>query len=90
LAIWNATIGTSGLDRIANLQKLGMEDPLPALLSRSRQPRHHNHARHHESLNRLTPADVYFGRAETILSNAKGSNAKTIANRRLQRQLCAA
>ena len=28
---------------------------------------HYNHARHHESLANLTPADVYFGRAETIL-----------------------
>ena len=27
----------------------------------------YNHARHHESLANHTPADVYFGRAETIL-----------------------
>ena len=28
---------------------------------------HYNHERYHESLQNLTPADVYSGRAETIL-----------------------
>jgi putative transposase len=28
---------------------------------------HYNHRRYHESLQNLTPADVYSGRAETIL-----------------------
>jgi hypothetical protein len=32
--------------------------------------------RQRRRLNSLTPADVYFGRAETFLSNAKGSNAR--------------
>jgi hypothetical protein len=36
---------------------------------------HHNHRRYHESLQNLTPADVYFGRGQTILSQQKGSNA---------------
>ena len=44
---------------------------------------HYNHQRYHESLGNLTPADVYFGRAETILSQRKEIKAKTIEMRRL-------
>jgi hypothetical protein len=50
----------------------------------------YNHARHHESLANLTPADVYFGRAETILLDRERIKRQTIANRRLQHQLHAA
>jgi putative transposase len=50
----------------------------------------YNHARHHESLANLTPADVYFGRAETILLERERIKRQTIANRRLQHQLHAA
>jgi hypothetical protein len=28
---------------------------------------HYNHQRYNESLNNVTPADAYFGRAETII-----------------------
>jgi transposase InsO family protein/transposase-like protein len=51
---------------------------------------HYNHARYHESLDNLTPADVYFGRAETILLERERIKRQTIANRRLQHQLRAA
>ena len=51
---------------------------------------HYNHVRYHESLNNLTPADVYFGRAETILAERERIKRTTIANRRLQHQLQAA
>src|SRR4029450_1173323 len=51
---------------------------------------HYNHVRYHESLDNLTPADVYFGRAETILTERERIKRATIANRRLQHQLQAA
>ena len=51
---------------------------------------HYNHVRYHESLDNLTPADVYFGRAETILTERQRIKRVTIANRRLQHQLQAA
>jgi hypothetical protein len=51
---------------------------------------HYNHARHHESLANLTPADVYFGQAETILLERERIKPKTIANRRLQNRRRAA
>jgi putative transposase len=51
---------------------------------------HYNHARYHESLDHLTQAEVYFGRAETILLARERIKRQTIANRRLQHQLHAA
>jgi putative transposase len=51
---------------------------------------HYNHQRYHESINNLTPADVYFGRAEAILTERERIKRTTIANRRLQHQLHAA
>ena len=51
---------------------------------------HYNHARYHESLANVTPADVYLGRAEEILAERQRIKRATIANRRLQHQLQAA
>jgi RNA-directed DNA polymerase len=51
---------------------------------------HYNHARYDKSLGNLTPAGVYFGRAETILVERERIKRQTIANRRLQYQLQAA
>jgi putative transposase len=45
---------------------------------------HYNHRRYHESLNNLTPADVYFGRGQAILHRRETIKQKTIALRRLQ------
>ena len=51
---------------------------------------HYNHQRYHESLDNLTPADVYFGRGETILREREGIKRQTIQSRRLQHQMQAA
>ena len=44
---------------------------------------HYNHHRYHESLNNLTPADVYFGRAQTVLLDRQRIKQQTIRQRRL-------
>ncbi len=41
----------------------------------------YNHRRYHESLNNLTPADVYFGRGQTILLERKRIKRRTIQHR---------
>jgi transposase InsO family protein len=51
---------------------------------------YYNHQRYHESLDNLTPADVYFGRGQTILLQRERIKRKTIENRRLQHQKRAA
>ena len=50
----------------------------------------YNNKRLHESLNNLTPADVYFGRGQGILEERERIKKNTIQNRRLQHQLKAA
>src|SRR3954451_1055896 len=51
---------------------------------------HYNHRRYHESLSNLTPADVYFGRGQTILLDRERIKRNTIQKRRLQHQKKAA
>ncbi len=51
---------------------------------------HYNHQRYHESLGNLTPGDVYFGRAQTILLQRERIKRKTIETRRLQYRKSAA
>ncbi len=41
---------------------------------------HYNHCRYHESLSNLTPADVYFGRVQTILIKRERIKRQTIEN----------
>jgi Integrase core domain len=50
---------------------------------------HYNHKRYHESLQNLTSADVYFGRAQTILLQRERIR-DAIRQRRLQHQSKAA
>ena len=51
---------------------------------------HYNHDRYHESPKNLTPADVYFGRGQTILNRRERIKRDTIKQRRLQHQSKAA
>ena len=51
---------------------------------------HYNHQRYHESLNNLTPADVYFGRGRIILLKRKRIKRQTMQYRRLQHRKNAA
>jgi hypothetical protein len=44
---------------------------------------HYNHHRYDESLNNLTSADVYFGRAQTVLLDRQRIKQQTIRQRRL-------
>ena len=50
----------------------------------------YNHCRYHESIDNLTPADVYFGRGQTILLQRERIKHQTITQRRLQHQQQAA
>jgi transposase-like protein len=51
---------------------------------------HYNHQRYHESLNNVTPSDVYFGRAQAILNKRERIKRKTLETRRLQHRKFAA
>ena len=44
---------------------------------------HYNNHRYHESLGNLTPADVYFGRSDDILTERKTIKERTLKLRRL-------
>lgn len=51
---------------------------------------YYNNQRYHESLNNVTPADVYFGRDKAILRERAKIKKRTIQQRRLQHQKQAA
>ena len=51
---------------------------------------HYNHLRYHEAIANLTPADVYFGRGQTILLERERIKRQTIHSRRLNHRNIAA
>lgn len=51
---------------------------------------YYNHQRYHESLNNVTPADAYFGRAPAIIKQRERIKRQTIEHRRLQHRKLAA
>ena len=51
---------------------------------------HYNHQRYHESLNNVTPSDVYFGRDKAILQQRERIKRKTLETRRLHHNTRAA
>ena len=51
---------------------------------------HYNHRRYHESLDNVTPADAYFGRAAAIIKQRERIKRQTIQHRRLQHRKIAA
>ena len=61
-----------------------LEEQIAAFVER------YNHRRYHESLDNLNPADVYFGRGQTILLQRERIKRKTIELRRLQHRKAAA
>ena len=51
---------------------------------------HYNNTRYHESLQNLTPADVYYGQGSKILKMRKEIKKQTLQKRRMQPQSDAA
>ncbi|WP_346034103.1 IS3 family transposase [Erythrobacter westpacificensis] len=51
---------------------------------------HYNHQRYHESLDNVTPADAYFGRAAAIIQRRERIKRKTLKHRRLLHRKLAA
>jgi len=43
---------------------------------------YYNYERYHESLNNLTPADVYYARGQSILNKREKIKQRTLAMRR--------
>jgi hypothetical protein len=50
----------------------------------------YNHQRYHESLNNVTPSDVYFGRDKALLQQRERIKRKTLEARRLHHRQHAA
>jgi hypothetical protein len=74
------------LPRHVIIPPIGSSHRLPGDLERAIDHfvEHYNHRRYHESLDNLTPADVYFGGGQRILERRKHIKRRTIEQRRRQ------
>jgi transposase InsO family protein len=75
--------GLRGEDSIAELCRLNYYY-LPSELQEHLQHfvNYYNHERYHESLDNLTPADVFYGRGQAILDQREKIKLNTLAMRR--------
>src|SRR5689334_2018263 len=70
------------MKNIVNLQNYFLPSQLEAEIARVVD--YYNHQRYHESLDNLTPADIYFGRAKELLTKRDQIKKQTMQQRRLQ------
>ncbi len=76
------------MKNIVNLQNYFL--PWTLELEIARFVDYYNHQRYHEALDNLTPADVYFGRAQEVLTRRDEIKRQTLQHRRWQNSLGAA
>ena len=69
------------MKNIVNLQNYFLPGDLEKEIAQFVQ--FYNHERYHESLNNLTPADLYFGRAQEVLTQRDRIKRRTLQHRRL-------
>jgi transposase InsO family protein len=72
------------MKNIVLLENYFMPEPLERAITAFVE--HYNHHRYHESLNNLTPADVYSGRSKEILNRRAKIKRDTLAVRRFMAQ----
>lgn len=70
------------MKNVVNLQNYFLPTQLEIEIARFVS--YYNHQRYHESLDNLTPADVYFGRAKEVLKKRDQIKKQTLLQRRLQ------
>src|SRR3546814_7603972 len=82
---WSSDVCSSDLQTLKNrilLENYFLPGDLEAQIEAFVE--HYNNQRYHESLNNVTPADAYFGRAPAIIKQRERIKRQTIEYRRLQ------